>query len=217
MKKIVLLLGVAVILAGCSGPKVQVPAREIGPDKLIEGPDKPDWVDNPQKAATAEFFAFAGESDPVATGSMSKDDAADKARLRALEEVWGTYMERAFKNIRARAPQMKLDSTGLEMIQDESFARVTQESGKAKGIIKGEIGEYVVQRWQRKEPNGQIKYFYRGYALLKIKRTLVQDLMAEAMADAAQDARINRGKKEIDAAVDAVKKFDSADLFKETE
>jgi hypothetical protein len=228
MKKYLVLLVAVAVIAGCAPkqtgqtPTPAAPEQQTqqGPDRLIEGPVKPDWADNPMKFATAETFAFSGESDPVATGQMSKDDARERAQLRALEEVWGVYLERAFKTIKARAPQMKLDPAGLEVIQDESFAKITTEMGKAKGIIKGEVGEYVVQRWERKDPTtNKLQYFYRGYALLRVPRNMVQALVMDTMADAAQDARISRGKKEMNSAIDTIKKFSSAegDIFKESE
>jgi len=176
------LLLAALVLVGCSGGRKLMEGNR----RLVEGGERPAWVDNPQKESTKEVKAFAGLSRQFAMESDARTDARMNAYIQAIDAV-GLQGRRMFDQV-ASLVGASSDILNPGVVQDE-MTRL-----KGQGVAMGEVQEWHVEQWEMLE-NGALRRYFVVQCLFLMPKDAPKQFMEnllKAQAAAAADADVRQ-------------------------
>ena len=191
----------SIINFGCNSKTIR-----HGTEKCITNCKDPDWVYKPKTKDTDQLKAFVGQSFRHSTERMAIEYAENNAREKALDNLWGAYGKRKLQQALANAGSSTADIISDAVVQD------IQSEWKTKGIVKGDVEEYHVQKWEKFEEAGGVSYFYTAKVLFTVDRGLVKQFLTDALQNQKSITANEIDKKNIDRALGLVKDMKSTDF-----
>ena len=149
--------------------------------------------------------AFVGQSFKHSTERMAIEYAENNGREKVLDNLWGTYGERKLRQALANA------GVSTSAIISDAVVQDIQSKWKSGGIVKGDMVEYHVQKWQKYNQIG-IEYFYTAKVLFLVERNIVKQFLTEALQQQKNRAGSQSDKKNVDRALGLMQNMKSTDF-----
>ncbi len=195
--KLALWLFTALILTGCAGKKLA-----DGQSRMVDAPDRPVWVDEPERESNSEFKAYAGVSRQYSMEQQARNDARLNAYVQAIDDM-GVYGKRKIQQV-ASEVGVSSDIVNPGIVQD------VMTKLKSEGVALGEVVEWHIQHYEMKEGN-RIRPYTVATCLFKMPRTAAQDFMEQVLAQQALAAENEQLRENINRALERMKEMDAAD------
>jgi len=177
-----------------------------GSEKCLTNCQDPDWVHKPKIKDTSQLKAFVGQSFKHSTERMAIEYAENNAREKVLSDFWGSYGNRKLQTVLSNAGA----STG-KIISDAVVQDIKQE-WKASGIVKGDMVEYHVQKWEKYDQTGGVSYYYVAKVLFMVERTLAKQFLTDALENQKNKSGKEADQKNIDRALEVMNKMKTSDF-----
>jgi len=177
-----------------------------GSEKCLTNCQDPDWVHKPKTKDTDQLKAFVGQSFKHSTERMAIEYAENNAREKVLDNLWGAYGKRKLRQALANAGVSTANIISDAIVQD------IQSEWKTRGIVKGDMEEYHVQKWEKYEEAGGVSYFYIAKVLFTVDRDLVKKFLTDALQNQQSITANETDKKNIERALGLVKNMQSTDF-----
>lgn len=189
-------VGLFVLVLGCAPrARIEPTARTF----IIEGPKElPGWVKNPASRSTKEAKAFVGQSIGLWASERSAiDSAMTEAKRLAVHFLWGEMID---TQVKAACVKGGVDTEVLYTKEAEKM----KEERKAKGIVRGERGDYVTQKVEEVDPDGTRRVGWRAWVLYLVPKSAMSEYAKEFMKDVAANEKTEKARKQIEDAVNFI-------------
>jgi hypothetical protein len=184
------------LILGCAGPK------PLGWERQIDGGEAPAWTDHPGKMDTKDAKAFAGVSLDEAMEGSARDGALKNARQQIIDAL-GTYGRHTVNQV------IVLSKTEGGILDPEVIGADATEL-VSESEIASRAKEFHIEKWQRVTEEG-LKTFYKAYVLVLYSNEDAEQAVKSAVRRQAQAAQDEQVRKNIEHALEEMKKLESPD------
>jgi hypothetical protein len=187
----------ALILVGCAGKKLA-----DGQSRLLEAPERPVWVDEPERESNRDYKAYAGVSRQYSMEQQARNDARLNAYIQAIDDM-GVYGKRKIQQV-ASEVGVSTDIVNPGIVQD------VMTKMKSEGVALGEVTEWHVLHYEMKDGN-RMRPYVVATCLFKMPRTAAQDFMEQVLRQQELAAENEQLRENINRALERMKEMDATD------